>query len=507
MKLWLRTQETIRQYARRAMPRLCPSEGSTPSFSGDLACHTMQTKACGEVNAELVEDRTLSLDPFVDEDVVAAVPDWSEVRPLAPKSTTCRVASISNPVNSTKLSVAQGSILWRSPFCCGCGPRLPICCGIEETNCTNFANVHVEAFSAIQPSPARWDDPQTVPETARSPRQDDGEETEFSQHCTMPELDRDQAQQFQSMQNEMLLLQQWGELQKAADLGERLLKLRHLKQGPTHLDSLRLASSLGNIFHGLGMLDKAEKMYQEVLYGRDTVLGSDHIETLRVVNDIACVLEAKGKHRAAERVSRLLLERLTKALGASHPDTARCAENLGSLLEEQGRWEAAEPFYRMAAEAFRDALGAQHSQTVASLYRLACALEAKGSPNDAVPLFREVLAANEAQLGPDHPETRGTVYSLALALEALGRCAEAENLFRLELSSCERMEGFSHRNTRGSLRYLARFLRTQGRHQEAKELVQRLASPKGTASAKGIGSCSASNASHSSLAKNALLSF
>jgi len=469
------------------MPRLFLSEGSTPPISGDLSCHTMHMKACGELPEEtdLVSETTFeltsSLDPFIDEDVVAAVPDWSEVRPLAAKSTACRVASISKPAPSKKLSAdkvpRQGSTLgsialWREAFCCGCGPKLATCLNPEEANCYSFASIQVEALPVVASSDL-WDDPQTDHEI-----KPDAEETELPQPSTTPELDPEQALQLQRMQNEMLLLQEKGDLQQAADLGERLLKLRHLKQGPTHLDSLRLASSLGNIFQGLGLLDKAEKIHQEVLHGRDTVLGSDHIETLRVVNDIACVLEAKGKLRAAERLCRLLLERLTKVLGTSHPDTARCAENLGSLLEEQGHWEAAEPFYRMAAEAFREALGAEHPQTVASVYRLACVLEAKGSANDAVPLFREVLAVNEAKLGPDHPETRGTVYSLALALENIGLSTEAEKLFRLELSSCERADGFHHQNTRGSLRNLSRFLEAQGRHQEAKELVQRLASPK-----------------------------
>jgi len=471
-------------------------EGITPSKQGDLSRPAL-----------LTQERPPSVDTFMDEvmedlrfidsmneDAAAAIPDWSEVRPVAPKSTSRRAASMPSP-DSTKVSSAQGSLLWRSAFCCGgCGPRSSTC--LDGNNCGTFSTIRVEAFPAVSlPNPDLWDDPQSAPEIDSSPRESDAVEAGLHEPCPMPELDPDEARQLQNMHEEMLLLQDKGELQEAVDLGERLLKLRGLKQGPEHLDCLRLASSLGSIFQGMGMLDKAEKLFQQVLHGLDSVLGSDHIETLRAVNDIACVLEAKGKHRAAERLSRLLLERLTEVLGTGHPETARCAENLGSLLEEQGHFEAAEPFYRMAAEAFTDALGAEHSQTVASRYRLACALEAKGSLSDAVPIFREVLAANEAKLGPDHIETRGTVYSLALALEALGRCAEAESLFRHELSGCERIDGIHHRNTRGSRRNLARFLEAQGRHQEAKELVQRFASPKSMGSPPGnYRGCRASHA-------------
>lgn len=266
-----------------------------------------------------MQDRTLSIDPLMDEDVVPAVPEWSEVRPL-PKATAPRVASISSLGNSK-----QGFGLWHNGFCCGpsCGPRVPGC--LEDDPFGTFATIRVEALPAIHTT-HEWDDPGPMPERILTPRQDAAEEAnleaELFQACDLPELDPDEALQLKLMQDEMLLLQERGELQKAADLGERLLKLRELKQGPAHSDFLRLTSSLGNVYQGLGMLDKAEKLYQQVLHGFDTTLGSDHIATLRAVNDIACILEAKGKHRAAERLSRLLLERLTKVQGPSHPDTA-----------------------------------------------------------------------------------------------------------------------------------------------------------------------------------------
>ncbi|CAL1136673.1 unnamed protein product, partial [Cladocopium goreaui] len=289
----------------------------------------------------------------------------------------------------------------------------------------------------------------------------------------------------------------YGEAEK---LDRECLRIRQVKLGEDHLDTLPSLNNLAMVLQAQGRLVEAEPLYREALEKRQAKLGEDHPDTLNSINNLALLLYAQGHLAEAEPLFRKALEKSKAKLGEDHPDTLlslNSLNNLALLLQDQGRLVEAEPLYREALEKspgaqlqrfqrdfgqwtwshtlldFRTAkLGEDHPDTLTSLNNLALLLYAQGHLAEAEPLFRKALEKSKAKLGEDHPDTLNSINNLAAVLDDQGHLAEAEPLYREALEKRKAQLGEDHPDTLNSINNLAAVLDAQGHLAEAEPLYR-----------------------------------
>jgi tetratricopeptide (TPR) repeat protein len=90
-----------------------------------------------------------------------------------------------------------------------------------------------------------------------------------------------------------------GKLDLALPLLEKTLKLRKVKLGPDHPDTLTSMNNLAAGYHAVGKLDLALQLYEETLKLRKAKLGPDHPHTLLSMGNLAKArLDAKQPDKA-----------------------------------------------------------------------------------------------------------------------------------------------------------------------------------------------------------------
>jgi len=238
------------------------------------------------------------------------------------------------------------------------------------------------------------------------------------------------------------------------------------------LIQVRMMSTMGDVYHSLGLYEKATPLLEGALRLRREHMPGDSVGLADSLDSLAALLQAKGDDAAAEALFREALAMLRRLHGDEHPLVAQSLSNLANLLHAKGDYAAAEPLLREALAMQRRLLGDEHPQVATGLNNLAGFLQDKGDYGAAEPLFREALAMWRRLLGDEHPQVATGLNNLANLLYAKGDLAAAEPLLREALAMRRRLFGDEHPHVALSLNNLGLVLRRKGDYAAAEPLFR-----------------------------------
>ena len=105
-------------------------------------------------------------------------------------------------------------------------------------------------------------------------------------------------------------------------------------------------NNLASAYDDAGKLDLALPLFEETLKLRRVRLGRDHPDTLRSMNHLASAYRDTGKLDLALPLFEETLKLRKAKLGRDHPDAVGTMAQLGSLLIEKRLYTEAEPLLR-----------------------------------------------------------------------------------------------------------------------------------------------------------------
>ncbi|MFO0810761.1 MAG: tetratricopeptide repeat protein [Gemmataceae bacterium] len=195
--------------------------------------------------------------------------------------------------------------------------------------------------------------------------------------------------------------------------------------GPTHRDTLRCMSKLGEGYELVGKVREAEALDKETLDLQTAALGRGDYDTLETMNNLAAVYMNMGRLGDAIALFTEALGLATERLGDRNALTVGIMSNRAVAVVLAGDKAEAIPHLEKALELSTAARGRDHPDTLTIMSSLADCYSTTGRIGAGLPLFEEALRLRCRRLGPDHPDTlRGTL-SLAAAYRLAGRPGDA----------------------------------------------------------------------------------
>ncbi|MEO5367256.1 MAG: tetratricopeptide repeat protein [Magnetococcus sp. WYHC-3] len=168
-----------------------------------------------------------------------------------------------------------------------------------------------------------------------------------------------------------LIQEELGQMERAADLLGRAVRMNEALFGPDHPETLTLQQHLGWLQVERGQKDEAENTFAAVLYRRSRVLGLAHPKTQDSRLALSALRLAAGRPEGAEP---LLLDGWHHWQEAGGQDArlgADILERLVEVLSRQGRRDAAIQALRRLIPLREDVHGPYHTLVLDSLRQLA----------------------------------------------------------------------------------------------------------------------------------------
>ncbi|KAG7009655.1 hypothetical protein G7Y79_00002g007700 [Physcia stellaris] len=267
-------------------------------------------------------------------------------------------------------------------------------------------------------------------------------------------------------------LSQWKE---AEELALHTMELRMRVLGAEHPDTLVGMSNLVYLYNCQGWWKQAEELGKQVISGRKKVLGVEHPDTLLSIGNLAHTYNNQGRYRDAEELLVQVMDLRIRVLGKNHPHTLSGMSNLGVSYHNQGRFQEAEALQAQVVVARKTLLGSEHFSTLTSMAHLASTYHSQGRPSEAEELGLEVLELRTKVLGPEHHHTLTGMTNLASIYLNDGQLAKAEELGLQVLAIRIRVLGMEHHHSLASMEHLAATYKKQGRLKESEDLKMQVA--------------------------------
>ncbi|MDJ1177119.1 CHAT domain-containing protein [Roseofilum capinflatum] len=298
---------------------------------------------------------------------------------------------------------------------------------------------------------------------------------EFAQHLepAIREMGgSDNAESWETVNQQIVQLYQQGQYAAAIPLGERAIELARERWGNEHENVATSLNNLAELYKSQGRYSDAEPLYQEALAIIRIALPENHPNLATHLNNLAGLYRSQGRYTEAEPLFQeaLAIDRI--ALPENHPDLATHLNNLAVLYRSQGRYTEAEPLFQEALAIDRIALPENHPDLATHLNNLAVLYRSQGRYTEAEPLFQEALAIDRIALPEHHPNLATHLNNLAGLYRSQGRYTEAEPLYQEALAIARLALPENHPSLATSLNNLALLYQSQGRYTDAEPLYQ-----------------------------------
>ena len=248
---------------------------------------------------------------------------------------------------------------------------------------------------------------------------------------------------------------EFGLLQEAMELREKVLEVSQRVLGSKHSDTLWVMNDLAVSYHSLGRMQEAMELQEKVLEASPGAMESEHPSTLRVMNNLACSYISVGRGQEAMELQEKIMEASQKTLGSEHPDILLIKHNLAHSYGELGRRKQAMELQEEVLEVSKRTLGTKHPHTLMAMHNLAASYSNLECHKEAMELQEIVLEARKRILGSEYPTTLNTMSNLALSYSNLGRMQEAIELQEKLLEASWRTLGSEHYDTLRALHNFA----------------------------------------------------
>ncbi|MEO1614876.1 MAG: CHAT domain-containing tetratricopeptide repeat protein [Planctomycetota bacterium] len=281
-----------------------------------------------------------------------------------------------------------------------------------------------------------------------------------------------QATEATTADRELMKLYQKGRFAEAAEVGERVLKLRKQAYGEEHCN---YAASLGNVasmYHVNGDYSRAETLHMRACRITRKVLGGKHPEYATSLNNLAVLYLETGKYSQAEPLHQQARAIRKEVLGEYHPDYARSLNNLGRLYVAIGEYARARPLYLQASDIWKKRLGEKHPDYATSLDNLGGLHYSLGQYALAERFYIHAHDIRKKVFGEEHPHYAVSVNNLGVLYKAMGERAKAEQMY-LRAVDIRKKVGEEHPDYALSLNNLARLYDWMGEYARAEPLYIR----------------------------------
>ncbi|KAG8849212.1 hypothetical protein FRB91_010160, partial [Serendipita sp. 411] len=304
------------------------------------------------------------------------------------------------------------------------------------------------------------------------------------------------------MHNYGLILRDCGDLKKAKEVQETVLKFREqvleencanlaklitpliatlkdssvqgdvsMLQNPTretHCDTACATLSLIEIFSNPKPFEKDEEQRSEVLGLLNELIRKCYPDTINAMRSLAITLGHLGQYEEARKLQFEVLELCTDTLGKEHPNTIHAKANLAITLGNLEQFQAARELLTEVLNIRIHTLGRSHPATIHAMHNLATTLNDIGWFKEAGALNREALDISREVFGDRHPDTLQSMNNLAINLSGLERFEEAEKLQKTALDLYIEIFGEDDYQTINAVDTLVIILRRSFKLSEAK---------------------------------------
>ena len=225
---------------------------------------------------------------------------------------------------------------------------------------------------------------------------------------------------------------------------------------------LSASATLAYAKAGLGQLDKARDLRESILKHRQENLGPDDAKTLVAMHNLAISYQKLSLYEKAEKLMDHVVEMTERTSGTEDADFLSSAILLASLQNMMGRYEEAEKRSARVLETSSRCLGIENRTTLDAVYYLSQALirqhkyrEAESRIVPAIPIFDKVF-------GPSHSNTLNCRLILAESYRIQGKLNGAEKICISCFETAKEVHGLRDRTTLYIMSHLARVYRAQG---------------------------------------------
>lgn len=188
----------------------------------------------------------------------------------------------------------------------------------------------------------------------------------------------------------------------------------------------RIRSTIGGVYHGLGLLDGARLAFEQAAEDYSKLLGPNAPETLRTQLDLTSVLHHIGHAVEAEALAADLLNRSEATLADDDLLLYRTQAMMGEILQARGEHTEAESLLRESIDGMRATLSPDDELLLASLGSLGASLSAQNRLSEAEPIYQETLRITLASYPLEHPASLSALNNTAVLLVQLGKPEEAQ---------------------------------------------------------------------------------
>ncbi|MFJ8959093.1 FxSxx-COOH system tetratricopeptide repeat protein [Lentzea sp. NPDC102401] len=222
----------------------------------------------------------------------------------------------------------------------------------------------------------------------------------------------------------------WGDHEEAARVAQRASAIFETKLGPTHPQTLDVASRLGVYLWALGRYEEAARVNQLTLQRRIQVSGEDSEETLALQTNIVMDLRAQGDFAAATKLSDEIHHKSNRLFGEDDPETLNAAYQHAISLRLSGEYQAAADLDFDTAKRRHKVLGSDHQKTLISNASLIVDRREAGEYMRARIDQEKFTELFRARYGADNPDSATFAFLLSVA-----RRKDGDHVRALELSA------------------------------------------------------------------------
>ena len=275
-----------------------------------------------------------------------------------------------------------------------------------------------------------------------------------------------------SMANLALTFSYQGRYKEAEDLQMLVIETGKRVLGQEHPDTLTSMANLALTFWNQGRYKEAEDLQILEIEMSKKMLGQEHPDMLTSMANLALTFSCQGRYKEAEDLQVLVMETRKRVLGQEHPDTLNSMANLASTFWNQGRYKDAEDLEVLVIEMRKKVLGQEHPETLTSMANLALTFSCQDRYKEAEDLQVLVMETRKRVLGQEHPDTLNSMANLASTFSNQGCYKKAEDLQVLVIEMGGKVLGQEHPDRLTSMANLALTLRVQGKDKQALNLME-----------------------------------
>lgn len=157
------------------------------------------------------------------------------------------------------------------------------------------------------------------------------------------------------------------------------------------------------VFQSLGQLDRAEKAFGEILVADSLTVGTFHPDYAITLSNLGLVYADQGKFEQAERSLKRALDIQQRSDGKNTLSYGRKLNNLAKVYQMSGSPEKAVPLLVQALAIFKRTMGKNSAEYATGSYNLGLAYWGSGNAERGYKYLKASAAIRAKVLGPHHP--------------------------------------------------------------------------------------------------------